>query len=89
MADAVLDFLTQLGKALVVAFWYEDWVVAEAFGAVLFGGDGAVYDAVKLMNLLDTGAAARTNILLFYVADDGAKASLAVFLAIQIGRAHV
>ncbi len=39
MADAVLDFLTQLGEALVVAFWYEDWVVAETFGAVLLGGD--------------------------------------------------
>ena len=53
MADAVLDFLTQLGETLVVAFRYEDRVVAETFGAVLFGSDRTVYDAVKLMDFLD------------------------------------
>ncbi len=52
MADAVLDFLTQLGKTLVVAFRNEDRVVAETFGAVLFGSDMTVYDAVKLMDFL-------------------------------------
>ncbi len=76
MADAVLDFLTQLGKTLVVAFWNEDRVVAEAFGAMLLGSDMTVYDAVKLMDLLDAGAAARTYILLLDVADDGAEAGL-------------
>ena len=82
MADAVLDFLTQLGKALIIAFWYEDWVVAEAFGAVLLGGDVTIHDAVKLMNLLDAGAAARAYILLFDVADDGAETSFSILFSI-------
>ncbi len=42
-----------------------------------------VYDAVKLMDLLDAGAAARAYILLLDVADDGAEAGLSVLLAIQ------
>ena len=82
MADAVFDFLTQLSKALIVAFWYEDWVVAEAFGAMLLGGDGAVYDTLKLVDFLDAGAAARADILLLDVADYGAEAGLSVLLFI-------
>lgn len=75
MADAVLDFLTQLSKTLVISFWNEDWVVAEAFGTMLLGGDMAVYDTLELVDFLDAGAAARTYILLFDVADDGAEAA--------------
>ena len=59
MADAVLDFLTQLSKTLVIFFRNEDWVVAEAFGTMLLGGDIAVYDTFELVNFLDAGAAAR------------------------------
>lgn len=84
MADAVLDFLTQLGETLVVAFRNEDRVVAETFGAVLFGSDRTVYDAVKLMDFLDAGAAARADILLLDVADHGAEAGLSVLLSIQL-----
>ena len=64
MADAVLDFLTQLSKTLVISFRNKDWVVAEAFGTMFLGGDMAVYDALELVNFLDAGAAARTYILL-------------------------
>ena len=78
MADAVLDFLTQLSKTLVIFFRNEDWVVAEAFGTMLLGGDIAVYDTFELVNFLDAGAAARTYILLLDVADNGAEAGLAV-----------
>ena len=49
VADAVLDFLTQFGKALVVAFGNKYGVVAKAFGAMLLGGDAAVYDAFELV----------------------------------------
>ena len=86
MADAVLDFLTQLSKALIVAFRYENRIVAEAFGAMLLGGDMAVYDTLELVNFLDAGAAARTYILLLDVADNGAEAGLAVFLAVQFSQ---
>ena len=48
MADAVLDFLTQLGETLVVAFRNEDRVVAETFGAVFLGSDMTLYDTIKL-----------------------------------------
>ena len=78
MADAVLDFLTQLGKALVVAFRNENRVVAEAFRAVLLGSDRTVYDAVKLMDFLDAGAAARADILLLDVADHGTESGLSL-----------
>lgn len=57
MADAVLDFLTQLSKTLVISFRNEDWVVAEAFGTMLLGGDMAVYDTFELVDFLDAGAA--------------------------------
>ena len=83
MADAVLDFLTQLGETLVVAFRNEDRVVAETFGAVLFGSDRTVYDAVKLMDFLDAGASARADILLLDVADYGTESCLSVLLSIQ------
>lgn len=86
MADAVLDFLTQLSKALIIAFRYEDWVVAEAFGTMLLGGDMAVYDTLELVDFLDAGAAARTYILLLDVADNSAEAGLAVFLTIQFSQ---
>ena len=86
MADAVLDFLTQLGKALVIAFRNEDWVVAEAFGTMLLGGDMTVYDTLELVDFLDAGAAARTYILLLDVADNGAEAGLAVFFTIQFSQ---
>ncbi len=86
MADAVLDFLTQLGKALVVAFRNENRVVAEAFRAVLLGSDRTVYDAVKLMDFLDAGTSARTYILLLYVADNGTEASLSVLFPIQFSQ---
>ena len=57
VTDAVLDFLTQLSKTLVISFRNEDWVVAEAFGTMLLGGDMAVYDTFELVNFLDVGAA--------------------------------
>ena len=82
MADAVLDFLAQFGKALVVAFRNENRVVAEAFRAVLLGSDRTVYDAVKLMDFLDAGAAARADILLLDVADHGTESGLSVLLSI-------
>ena len=86
MADAVLDFLTQLSKTLVISFRNEDWVVAEAFGTMFLGGDMAVYDTLELVNLLDAGAAARTYILLLDVADNGTEASLAVLFSIQFSQ---
>lgn len=86
MTDAVLDFLTQLSKTLVISFRNKDWVVAEAFGTMFLGGDMAVYDALELVNFLDAGAAARTYILLLDVADNGAEAGLTVFLTIQFSQ---
>lgn len=83
MADAVLDFFAQFSKTLVVAFWYEDRVVTEAFGAVFLGGDAAVYDAFELVDLLDAGTATRTHILLFYIADDGTETGFAVLFSIK------
>ena len=82
MADTVLDFLTQLGEALVVAFRYEDWVVAEAFGTMLLGGDMTVYDTLELVDFLDACAAARTYILLLNVADDGAETGFSILFSI-------
>ena len=82
MADAVLDFLSQFGKALVIAFWHEDRVIAETFRTVFLGSDAAVYDSLEAVYLLDAGAAARTYILLLNQADDGAETSLSVLLAI-------
>lgn len=73
MADAILDFLTQLGEALVVAFRYEYGVVAETFGAVLLGGDGTVHDALKLVDFLDAGATTRAHVLFLYVTNNGAE----------------
>lgn len=86
VADAVLDFLTQLSKTLVIAFRNEDWVVAEAFGTMFLGGDMAVYDTLELVDFLDAGAAARTYILLLDVADNSAEAGLAVFLTVQFSQ---
>ena len=82
MADAVLDFLTQLGETLVVAFRNEDRVVAETFGAVFLGSDMTLYDTIKLMDFLDAGAASRADILLLDVADHGTESGLSVLLSI-------
>ena len=83
MADAVLDFFAQFSKTLVVAFWYEDRVVAEAFGTMLLGGNAAVYDTLELVDLLDAGTAARTHILLLYIADDGTETGFTVLFSIE------
>ena len=82
MTDTILDFLAQLGKALVVAFRDEDGVVAEAFGAVFLSGNTAVHDALKLVDLLDAGATAGTHVLLLDVADDGAEAGFSVLFSV-------
>ena len=86
VADAVLYLLTQFCKALVVAFWYEDRVVTEAFGAVFLGGDAAVYDAFELVDLLDAGTATRTHILLLYIADDGTETGFAVLFSLEFAQ---
>lgn len=82
MADAVLDFLSQFSKALVITFWDEDRVVAEPFRTVFLSSDAAVYDTLEAVYLLDAGAAARTYVLLLNQADDSAETSLSVLLAI-------
>ena len=43
-------------------------------------------DVLLRVDFLDAGAAARTYILLFDVADDGAETGLAVFLAVQFSQ---
>ena len=86
VADAVLYLLTQLGKTLVVAFWYEYRVVTETFCAVFLGGDAAVYDTFEQVDLLDAGTATRTHILLLYIADDGTKTGFAVLFSIEFAQ---
>ena len=86
MADAVLDFFAQFSKTLVVAFWYEDRVIAETFCAVFLGGDAAVYYTLELVDLLDAGTAARTHILLLYIADDGTETGFAVLFSIEFAQ---
>ena len=45
--NAVLDVHTELCERLCVAFGHEDGVVAEAFGALLLGGNGSAYYALE------------------------------------------
>ncbi|CDA55485.1 unknown [Prevotella sp. CAG:604] len=86
MADTILDFFAQFCKTLVIAFWYEDRVVAETFCAMLLGGDSTIYNTFKLVYFLDAGATTRTYILFLNITDNRAETGLTILLASQFSQ---
>ena len=66
MADVVLDVHTKFSEGLVIAVRLEDGVVAEALSSPALSDDFTLNDALKLMDILDSGTTAGTDILLLY-----------------------
>jgi hypothetical protein len=66
MADLVFDVGSQFGEGFVVAFGFEDRVIAEALCPAPLTGDVTLDDAFEQMFLFDTGASTGTDILLLY-----------------------
>ena len=64
MADVVLDVHTKFSEGLVIAVRLEDGIVAETLPSLALTDNLTIDDALKLMDILDSGATARTDILL-------------------------
>ena len=86
MADAVLDAFAKFCKALIVAFWYKDRIVAEACSTMLLSSYATVNDTFKSVYFLDACASAWANILLLYQRNNRAETSLTVVFAFEIAK---
>ena len=86
MADTVLDAFAKFCKALIVAFWYKDRIVAEACCTMLLCSYATVNDTFESVYLLDACASAWANILLLYQRNNCAETSLTVVFAFEIAK---
>ena len=82
MADAVLDVVAQFGKGLLVAFGFEDGVVAEALPSPTLADDVPFHDAFKkvrapVLSLLDP---------VLNQADDRAESGFSVVRPLHLGQ---